>query len=39
MNEVYIVLPCGRRPSVIYDNDRFKWNGFRLIKKVDCEDL
>ena len=38
-NEVYIVIPCGIRPSVRYDNDRLEWSGFRLIKKVDCEDL
>ena len=39
-SEVYIVLPCGRRPSIRCDNsDHFEWNGFRLIKKVDCENL
>ena len=38
--EVYIVLPCGRRPSIRCSNsDYFEWEGFRLIKKVDCEDL
>lgn len=38
-SEVYIVLPCGRRPSIRCSNDCFEWNNFRLIKKVDCEDL
>jgi len=38
-NEVYIVLPCGRRPSVRYDHDKFEWDDFELIKKVDHEDL
>lgn len=39
-SEVYIVLPCGRRPSIRCGNgDYFEWDGFRLIKKVDCEDL
>lgn len=37
--EVYIVIPCGRKPSVRYNSDRFEWEGFELIKKVDCEDL
>ena len=37
-SEVYIVLPCGRRPSIRCGNgDYFEWDGFRLIKKVDCE--
>ena len=39
-SEVYIVLPCGRRPSIRCDNsDHFEWSNFRLIKKVDCENL
>lgn len=39
-SEVYIVLPCGRRPSIRCGNgDYFEWDGFRLIKKVDCEKL
>ena len=39
-SEVYIVLPCGRRPSIRCGNgDYFEWDGFRLIKKVDCENL
>lgn len=39
-SEVYIVLPCGKRPSIRCGNgDYFEWEGFRLIKKVDCEDL
>ena len=39
-SEVYIVLPCGRRPSLRCGNsDHFEWDGFRLIKKVDCENL
>ena len=39
-SEVYIVLPCGRRPSIRCDNsDHFEWSNFRLIKKVDCKDL
>ena len=38
-NEVYIVIPCGIRPSIMYDNDRFEWNGFELIKKVDYRDF
>lgn len=39
-SEVYIVLPCGRKPSIRCGNgDYFEWDGFRLIKKVDCEDL
>lgn len=42
-NEVYIVLPCGRRPSIRCYNDdsddRFEWNNFRLIKKVDYREL
>lgn len=37
--EVYVVIPCGRRPSIRYNNDRFEWDDFELIKKVDCEDL
>jgi hypothetical protein len=37
-NEVYIVLPCGRRPNIRY-NDCFVWNGFELIKKVDYREL
>ena len=39
-SEVYVVLPCGRRPSIrCSNNDYFEWDGFRLIKKVDCENL
>lgn len=39
-SEVYIVLPYGRRPSIRCGNiDHFEWDNFRLIKKVDCEDL
>ena len=38
-NEVYIVLPYGRKPSIRYNDGRFEWNGFELIKKVDYEDL
>ena len=41
-SEVYIVLPYGRRPSIrCYndDSDRFEWNNFRLIKKVDYREL
>ena len=38
-NEVYVVLPCGRKPSVRYNNGRFEWEGFELIKKVDYRDL
>ncbi len=38
-NEVYVVLPCGKRPSIKYNNDRFEWNDFELIKKVDCREL
>lgn len=38
-NEAYVVLPYERRPSIRYDDDRFEWDGFELIKKVDCEDL
>ena len=37
--EVYVVIPCGRKPSIRYNNDRFEWDDFELIKKVDCEDL
>ena len=40
VSEVYIVLPCVRRPSIRCSNsDYFEWEGFRLIKKVDCKDL
>ena len=38
-NEVYIVLPCGRKPSIRYNDDRFEWSDFELIKKVDYRDL
>lgn len=39
-SEAYIVLPCGRNPSIRCGNgDYFEWDGFRLIKKVDCENL
>ncbi len=38
-NEAYIVLPCGRRPSIRYDDSRFEWNDFELIKKVDYREL
>lgn len=39
-SEVYIVLPCGRRPSIrCGDSGYLEWNNFRLIKKVDCKDL
>lgn len=39
-SEVYVVLPCGRRPSIrCSNNDYFEWDGFRLIKKVNCENL
>lgn len=38
-NEVYIVTPCGRNPSIRYDNDKFEWTGFELIKKVDYIEL
>ena len=40
MDEAYIVLPCGRRPSIRCDNsDHFEWNNFRLIKKVDYREF
>ena len=38
-NEAYVVLPYGRKPSIRYNNDRFEWNGFELIKKVDYREL
>ena len=38
-NEVYIVITCGIRPSIMYDNDRFERNGFELIKKLIIEIL
>lgn len=37
--EVFIVLPCGRRPSIRYNDGCFEWNDFELIKKVDYEEL
>ena len=39
LSEVYIVLSCGRRPSIGRCGDYLEWNNFRLIKKVDCENL
>lgn len=38
-NEAYVVLPYGRRSSIRYNDGRFEWNNFELIKKVDYEDL
>ena len=37
--EIYVILPCGRRPSVIYNDYRFGWTDFELIKKVDSKEL
>lgn len=39
MNEAYVVLPCGRRPSIRYNDGRFEWNGFELIKKIDYREF
>lgn len=40
VDEVYIVLPCGRRPRVGYNNyGYFDWTDFKLIKKVDYREL
>lgn len=38
-NEVYVVLPCGRKPSIRYEHGRFEWEGFELIKKVNYTEL
>ena len=38
-NEAYVVLPYGRKPSIRYNDGRFEWNGFELIKKVDYREL
>ena len=38
-NEAYIVLPYGRKPSIRYNDGRFEWNGFELIKKTDYREL
>lgn len=38
-NEAYVVLPCGRRPSIRYNEGRFDWTDFELIKKVDYREL
>ena len=38
-NEAYIVLPYGRKPSIRYNDGRFEWNGFELIKKIDYREL
>lgn len=38
-SEAYIVLPYGRKPSIRYNDSRFEWNDFELIKKVDYREL
>ena len=38
-NEAYVVLPYGRKPSIRYNDGRFEWNGFELIKKVDYREI
>lgn len=38
-NEAYVVLPYGRKPSIRYNDGRFEWNGFELIKKADYREL
>lgn len=33
-NEVFLVRPCGKHPTVLYNDGRAEWTDFELIEKT-----